>query len=238
MTVFAETTEQPNSLEALVGEGKKYKDVAELAKAYQHLDIFAENLKRENAETREELGKRLSVEEQVRALANQRAEQPPAITTPPVQTTPEPVKAITDEDLVARIREVQQKDSLAQRAQTNAQAVESRLITTFGDETKANDFVNQKASELGVSVAFLLDAAKTSPTGFYKLVDLQAEPTPSPSASRSDVNTSALPATHVKPNTKAYYDNLRRQDLKLYLSPRIQNQMMKDILANRDAFYN
>ena len=238
MTVFTENNDQTNPLESLVGEDKKYKTAEELAKAYQHLDTFAENLKREQAEAREELGKRLTVEEQIAALANQRrTEQPSAAPAPQATTPPETAKPFTDEDLGNRIREVMNRDNAEQRAATNAQAVVDRLTTTFGTEAKANEFVNAKAKELGVSVNFLLDTAKTSPTGFYKLVDIQAEATPN-TATRSEVNTTNFAATgQIKPGTKAFYDNLRKTDLKLYMSPKIQNQMMKDALEKRGSFY-
>lgn len=233
MTVFTEQTEQTNPLTTLVGETGKYKSPEELAKGYQNLNEFAENLKREAAELREELGKRLSVEEQVRALANQRTEQPSAPKDPVEPQPHERVKPFTDEDLVARIREELQRTNSEQIAQRNFNEVTSKLVETFGDETKANDFVNQKARELGVSVKFLMEAAQTSPNGFFKIVELD-NPTSQTVTTRSDVNTEALANKpgQVKPGTYAFYEQMRKTDPKTYWLPRTQNQMHKEARSN------
>lgn len=235
MTVFTEQSEQPPV--TLVGDNAKYKTQADLEQGYTHLNEFAENLKREAAELREELGKRLSVEEQVRALATQRTEQPSA--PPQTPSTPsEPAKPFTDEDLGSRIREIMQSDNAEQTARRNADEVEQKLVSALGDATKANDFVNAKARELKVSVSFLLDMAKTSPSGFFKLVDITEAPSPSAPASRSDVNPAAFAnnSGQAKPGTYAFYETMRKTDPKTYWLPKTQNQMHRDARSNPDGF--
>lgn len=233
MTVFTEQPEHVDPLTTLVGETGKYKTPEELAKGYQNLNEFTENLKRETAELREELGKRLSVAEQVQALATQRTEQPPAQSQAPA-TTETPAKPFTDEDLGSRIREILKTDNAQQTAQRNADEVTNRLIASLGDQTKANDFVNTKARELGVSVKFLLEAAQASPTGFFKLVDIDAPAVSNAVASRSDVNPEALTNKpgQVKIGTYAFYENMRKTDPKTYWQPRTQNQMHKEARSN------
>lgn len=236
MTDFIENNGQPATqhLDQLVGEGKKYKTVEDLAKAYVHVESFAENLKRENGEQRDELTQRLSIAELVRNLKP--TEQPPA--APAAQPNPvEQSKPITEEDLVARIRDVMKNDSAQERASTNAAQVINRLKDTFGDNDKINEFVSGKAAELKLNVEWLQDVAKQNPDAFFKLVGLDAQPHGTPGASKPEINTSSLNQYTAKPDTYAYFEQMRRDNPKEYYRPATQNRIMKAALERGESFY-
>src|SRR5690242_15072647 len=80
--------EDPNAdpLELLVGEGKKFKTPQDLAKGKMESDKFIVQLQKEQAALREELNKRLSVEEFVEKMNKAPA---PSASTPPNQGTEE-----------------------------------------------------------------------------------------------------------------------------------------------------
>ena len=67
-----QTDPSTSYLEQLVGEGKKYSNPEELAKAYFNADGFINHLKNETGSLREELEKRMTLEE---LLAEKQQEQ-------------------------------------------------------------------------------------------------------------------------------------------------------------------
>lgn len=242
--VFNNTPSETHAseLETLVGEGKKYKSVDELAKAYIHADAFIKSTTRELQEVKEELNIRLDTED---VLKRARQTQSNVDQTPSPQT---PVKEATaplsNEDLAARIREVTQAERLRETATQNVTTVATRLIEQFGDENKANEFVRNKAAELGVGVEFLQDVAARSPKAFFSSIGLETpQPkTPPTTPSRGDVNTEAFRnnGSQVKPGTYAYFENLRKTDPKTYFARDTQVQMHKaamDAEARGESFF-
>lgn len=231
MAVFDETTTIDDvTVDSLVGEGKKFKTVDDLAKGKAESDRVIAARERELAELREELSRRATVEDTIRNLT-----ATPNQSAAPVQE-PKPAASapsFTDEDLVARIREVTQAQSEQQRIQANVAEVANKLTDLYGSEEKANAVVNQKARELGVSVDFLQEVAAKSPKAFFTTIGAtDVTPTGTPSASHSDVNPQVLADTRPgpQPGTYAFYENIRKTDPERYFKPAIQNALMKDAL--------
>ncbi len=237
------TTETPASpLETLVGEGKKYKTVEDLANAYIHADSFIKSTVRELQEVKEELNVRLDTEDVLkRARQNQSNVEPNPSPETKVKETTTP---LSNEDLAARIREITQAERLRETAAQNVTTVATRLIEQFGDENKANEFVRNKAAELGVGVEFLQDVAARSPKAFFSSIGLEnpSPKTPPTTPSRGDVNTEAFRnnGTQVKAGTYAYYENLRKTDPKTYFARDTQLRMHKDAMdaeARGESFF-
>lgn len=235
MAVF--DNETAASLETLVGEGKKYANADELAKAYQHASTYIEQLKTENSGIREDLNKRATAEEileQIRKGADRPSGNTEEI-TPPVVKPP-----VSDDDLVNRIREVTTAERERERIAINVTTVADALVATYGSEAKANEVVRAKAAELGVSTQWLQDVAARSPKAFFVTIGISEPTQTTNSAPKQDANPQALAANTggaIKPATYAFYENLRRTDSKLYWTPKVQNQMMKDAIAKGDAFH-
>lgn len=221
-----------------VGDGKKYANPDDLAKAYTHADTFIGNLKNENEELRKELEKRLAAEELLAKARN--TPVPPA--NPPPANQPNDVKPLSENDLVEKIRAVQREDQERKAATSNIETVAQRLADHYGDPDKANAAIKAKATELGVSVDFLKSVAAQSPKAFFNQFGLDQEAKPQPGA-RQEVNAAALAAQvkvsgASKPGTYEFYKTLRKENPSLYFSPTIQNQMHKDALEKGDAFYS
>ena len=72
-------TPAANPLDQLVGEGKKFSNVEELVRSYNHSQQFIEQLQTETKGLREELGQRVGAEDLFRKI---------------VETKPEPVTTV------------------------------------------------------------------------------------------------------------------------------------------------
>lgn len=231
--IFAtpQDNEVSNPLEALVGEGRKYKSVEDLAKAQLAAQEHIQRLEAENGEFRTGLQRDiLQREQQLQA------------TTPPAQAPDQRQdqrNVPPQEDLAERIREVTRQDREAERTAANITDVTNRLTEVYGSDDAANKAVTARAAELGVSVKFLQDVAATSPAAFYAQMSLDAKPSPAP-APRGQLNTGALHnqnAGSAKPGTYKYYEEIRKTNPKLYNTPKIQLEMHKQAMEN-PAFFS
>lgn len=240
------TDPSPSYVDQLVGEGKKYANIEELAKGTFHANGFIDHLKTEQSQLKDELDKRMTLED---ILADKQQATNPTVTPEPVQQvdTPPAVpqeEANKDLDLGAQIRLIMQEQSKTDVADKNIEAVLDTLMTTYGDPAKARDEVARKATDLGVDRQTLMDVAAKSPKAFYELTGITAGSAPQSVATPGNVNPTALASQRPnqgngpKEGTAAYYSALRKENLKLWMSPKIQNEIMKHALNDRDAFYS
>lgn len=234
MAVFDENTDITEvTVEALVGEGKKFKTPDDLARGKIEADRVITARERELAELREELAKRTTLEELYEKIQN-KSITPPVNNNSNVSTEQKPAAVtLSDEDLARRIEELADKRTREQKIQENVELVSERLIQEFGSEEKANEVVKQKAKELGVSVAFLQDVAANSPKALFAQLGLNDGPKATPPVNRSDVKTEILSHNQsAKPGTYGYWQEARKSmKPDEYFSPRVQNQIMKEAFA-------
>lgn len=227
-----ENPEDTSVLDALVGDGKKYKTVADLAKAYAHADVFIGQLKAENTTIKEkadtleaklEILDKLATNPQAKAQGN----ETPAVETP---------SQVSQDDMEAKIRSTVEQLSEERKRTENTQKVDTVLLEKFGETDKATEFLKNKAIELGLGVKFLTDLAASSPQAFYATVGLDVTPTAkSDPAPKSTVNTATLSNSTAKPNTYAWYEELRRTDKARFNSAKTQLQMHQD--AGKPGFF-
>lgn len=236
--VFADTSaESVSAIDSLVGEGKKFKTIDDLATGKLEADRVIAAREQELADLRAELKARATTEDLVNRI--QARQTPPQSERPAEELKPAAsAPSFTDEDLKARIRETTQELSREEKVQSNVTNVAAKLIDYFGDETKANQAVVTKARELGVDVAFLQSAAADSPTAFYQLLGLSQVASSAPGATHSDVNPQlAAPArSGPKQGTYAYYENIRAtQGAQAYFDPKVQQALMRDAFKAAEA---
>lgn len=228
-------TAQPSGdpLAELVGEGKKFKTVEDLARGKAEADAFIARLQEEQAALRRELEARLTVEEQI-ARIKQAPSQP--VTTPTTATSPTTSQtASLDEAAVEQLlnAKLTQREK-TQRAEANKREVDAVLLKAYGgDAAKAREYVAAVEAQVGVKVA---DLAATSPVAAIKLLGLNERSTGLP-AERSTQSTSAFGQSPQR--NAAYYADLRKQmgNAKFYMDKRVQLQMHKDAQALGSAFY-
>lgn len=229
-----ETKETPETvtdpLAELVGEGKKFKTASDLAKSKIESDRFIESLKRENAEMRAEVDKKLNAEEQLTELRSEiaalrgRAPQEPSREKTPPALTVEGVQALISETLTQSERN--------RTAQQNITVANAAMVEHYGDADKATTAVRAKASELGLSVDDLKAMAEKSPTAFKKIMlgDSQARSTDAPLDVRSQNPNPALRSA-AQPGTKEYFEEIRKRSLKEYFKPEVQTALHKAVAA-------
>lgn len=240
MSIFEEGAEDqpaqnetPTSLyETLVGEGKKFKTVEDLAKAKLESDRFIEQLKEEPKQLREDLNRLVEETRLLKELATRNNGAPLA-----QQEQKTPDSSSPEIDLDARIRETLKRTAEEDRRQQNINQVNEAMVQTYGTLEKAKEVLKQKATELGVGAEFLQDVAARSPKAFFQTVGITEVARAQMTSANSTVNTAAMGSTGVKTNTYKWYQQLRKDNPSMYNSPKIQNQMMKDALNQGDAFY-
>ena len=228
-------------LPELVGEGKKFATVEELAKGKLEADRFIEQLQNENKLARQQLTelesqkiKAASVNDLVDAVKNANK-----------QATEEGNQPISEDRLSKMVREIMDGEYEAQtRAENRARANKAVLDKVQGDVEAARSYIAEKAKELNMNVEQLTSLSESSPSAFLKLIDSKPNTgTPSASGIPNAVNTGALEG-HAKQevidghHTKAYYDRLKKDlgPAKYWNDTKIQGQYMRDAAALGDRF--
>lgn len=243
------TLENKNYLEELVGEGKKFKTPEELAKGKAEADLFIKSLLDEMKEVKDELNKRMTVEDLMNSLKGTR-EQTTMTNGDNFNTSENTHTSHGDTGTnsldLETIRKAL-KDELAQekekaRRQANVAEVVNKLREQHGDNVSA--YLNTKAKELNVDITYLRELAEDKPSVFYQLVGnsqtsndpFRSGPVTPP---RSQVTTGVTPTkSYGEHKTKSYYEQLKLKDKKAYFSPQVRVQMHKDALALGESFFD
>lgn len=131
------------------------------------------------------------------------------------------------------------EQKLTQREQQNKQTenfnlVKAKLKEQFGD--KAGEILKQRMDTLGLDQTFTDELAKKHPSVFLKTFGLDET---------RQSNDSAPPRSMVRPDRFApgtpkrdwkYYQELKKNDPRMYLDPKIAVQMHNDAIEQGDAF--
>ncbi len=208
--VFSQTGIEVTALSELVGEGKKFATIEDLAKGKQEADSFIDRLEGEAKLVKEqmvELEKKAQKEHTVSELiaaVKATNEQDPAKGNQPIST----------EDLSGMVKSIMDGEHVEQTKSTNrAQANKAVLDKLNGDVEAARSYVAERAKALGTTVDKLQALGEDSPSAFQKLMELD----PSTGGPQS---VTALPGTQSPSdtvttieghNTKAYYDALKKE---------------------------
>lgn len=228
MSLFDTTVADP--VTELVGEGKKFKTVDDLARAKIESDNFIEQLKREQAELRAELTARPAVDRSQEILDRLEALNNRPVTEQPVH---QPLERTEVNGLsVSDIERVLEERERKARAANNRSAVEAKLKETYGDKTE--QALKLIAEKNGTTVAALGQLAEYAPQLVLNLMgQVKADTgfTPPSSSVQTEFSPSAA-----NPRTKSYYNRLKAEDRNKYFSREVQTQMYKDAMALAEAF--
>lgn len=232
------TTPNDDYLAQFVGEDKKFKTVEDLAKAYANADTHIGELRTDLQSTRE------FISEELRKLAEQRNVEPPAKPNPEPGSNlnPAPVAPSGEEaeDLDTRIAKALETRDTVQRFQKNANIVQDVLVEQLGGVKEAAEAVIKRAAELGLQPTEMKELAAKSPKAFLATMGItEVKPTSSSTpAPSSDVNPAMVHTGGPKPNTYAYFENIRKSDPKLYWNVKTQSAMHKAAQDLGEAFFN
>lgn len=242
----AETNQQLTTSfkDQFVGEGRKYQSEEDAFKGLAHANEHIAKVEAEAAALREKLAVQSGVEELLKKHVNPSIVQTPQLEAQKGQenTTPK-TQAPEPKDVSDLVREaLQQQQTEAQKATNLTQAV-TTLDKVYGSRELTEQAVQKRAQELGYSVGFLKEAAETSPAGFYAMmgVDVKSQPNPNTAPMSSDKQTpvfnSNQPSGSVKPDTYAYFKELRKSDPKTFNSAATQKRMRELAMEDADKFY-
>ena len=230
---FEQQTQDPTEqfLSELVGEGKKYSDVEQLAKAYVHADKHITLLERQTEELRADLGKDDKINQILEQLSTEKT------TTDTAETTTQTTEELSKETLEDLIKNTVTDLEKIRTAEQNRTKVIEDLKTKFGG--KANEVLANRAKALNMSLKQLEDMAATSPTAFMTLIEGVQSPTDT--GIEGAVNTASLQSTQGAEQVKghSYYQNMRRENKRRYFSPEIQRE--REAMLNKlgsEKFFN
>lgn len=224
-------------LPELVGEGKKFKEVTDLARAKVEADAFIERLKRENAELRNKKDTELSMQTFLDNL-DKKLKAPPAIVpdgTPPKEPTADQPKGISQEEILSLFEQQAEKREAEKRKQENLAQAVAASQKAFGANYQL--VLEQKARELGIGKDFLSEVAQKNVPAFLRLVGAdvaQDNPQLFPTGS---VQTSR-PSNSSQGKKFSDFEKIRKEDPQRYMSAAVQNEIMAEAIKQGDAFYS
>jgi hypothetical protein len=234
-TSLSNGSDTTNPVALLVGEGRKYKTVEDLAKAYVNVDEFAEKLKGENATLREKAAEAATLQQ---VLDRLKAPEQSADDNSGKQAAPTSAGLSATE--VAKIVGETLTGLETQRTrEANIRAADAALKKVFGD--KATEVFNKAAPTADVRKA-LMQLAAASPDRFLEVFVKPAQVSGSQADHHTSVNTAALldssnSGRAADPGTKEFYDDLRKKEPSKYYSQAIQLQMQNAAIKDRSKFY-
>lgn len=234
---FSADTIQPEevtvTVEDLVGEGRKYKDTQELAKAYTNADGYINKQKQELAERDAEL-------KVLRDLVNARKdiEKKPDDTPPPQdrQSQPDPnERKNQDVDLNELVRKELSAAEAERQSANNVNRAAEVMNNHFGSAAKAQEAVRRRAEELGVGVDWLRDAASKSPNAFFATMGINANARPNSTPGHTPEFNPAATRSNVR--DMAFYEAMRKENPKRYYSAEVRAQLMEDARTLGTSFF-
>ncbi len=228
-------TGDPSPLTELVGEGKKFATVDDLAKGKQESDAFIVKLQEENKQALDALeeaqGKSkdsATVSELLQAVKDSQNKAPD-------DKTPQ----LSEADLVNLVKTTLQGENASATAEANRKEANALVLQKVGgDEVAATAYVAERAKALGITPERLGELSEESVSAFATLVGLT--PTQTPTKGISDLPSAITPASVplvIKEidghRTKAHYDVLKKDmgTMKFLQDKSIQIAMMKDAQA-------
>ena len=218
------------TLEDLVGEGRKYRDPNELAKAYNSADAYIQKLKADKLEA----DARAKV---LQDLVDARNAKPPEDRqTPPAQETPREERNTDQQvDISELVRKELSSAEEQRRKSDNINRAADTLSNHYGSPAKAQEAIRQRAEQLGVKFEWLRDVAADSPQALFASMGITPNARPSNSPGYTpEVNLNDR-GSSVK--NYAYFENIRKQDVKLYNSAEVRKQMMDSARDLGDKFF-
>jgi hypothetical protein len=201
ISASSETTSQAeastnDALSALVGEGKKFRDIAALAASKVESDKFIEKLKQETADLRAQLASASEKANTQHTLSEimEALNRRPDANEDESQGSPQP-KTVSLEDISRLVRATNAAEKAAEQAKENRMTVNRKLLEIAGGNAEAaKTLLANRTSELGLSAEQVRDMSERSPAALLELLSpgTKTQSGPPASSTRSTVNSAAL----------------------------------------------
>ena len=215
-----EAKDEENFINNLVGEGKKYKDANDLAKAYHHANMHIDELKSDLDEYKG--GKELlnEVLDEIRSSNTEEREETSASlkaqVEPQIQT--DNVAKIVDEEFSKR--------EIMAAKKANVETSMNKLREVYGSDTNIKVAVAKAIGNDGNVKRVIDDLSMTSPDSMVKFITgiVPADKTPQSNTPAVDAST-APPVAIDGELTWAKCREIRKENPKLYNSPSFRSQI-------------
>ena len=215
-----EAKDEENFINNLVGEGKKYKDANDLAKAYHHANMHIDELKSDLDEYKG--GKELlnEVLDEIRSSNTEEREETSASlkaqVEPHIQT--DNVAKIVDEEFSKR--------EIMAAKKANVETSMNKLREVYGSDTNIKVAVAKAIGNDGNVKRVIDDLSMTSPDSMVKFITgiVPADKTPQSNTPAVDAST-ARPVAIDGELTWAKCREIRKENPKLYNSPSFRSQI-------------
>lgn len=227
-----------------VGEGKKFKDPAALARAKAESDAFIARLQKETEGLRNELSTRIKLEEFMDRMNSQNSSGANQATQTAGQgnledgtasnaTSPDDIEKLIEQRLAAKEAELVRKQNI----ETSKQKLQETLGPDYASELEA------RTNALGLTKEFVSNLAATQPKALFALLGFEGvQPKKQTndvfSSPRSSVNTSGLNSSPSQEKNFAYYEKIRRQNPGMYWSSQTQNEIHAQAAKLGERFYS
>ena len=225
--------EDPNnvSIDDIVGEDKKYKSVDDAIRALAHSQNHIVDLEMTQNRMRGEVEKMTTLQELIDKLGNgtpakSAEEATPAESAEVTEPKPTPSKANEPVDFDKLIEQKYGNLRAQEKAEANTAEVRNKLIETFEDEGTAKAFFTKRLGELNMSAEELDEMASKNPAAALKLLDVPTKSgdTPVKPATFNRPKIAQAPNPD-NPQTIEDFNELRRKDLRKWMSPAIQKKL-------------
>ena len=228
-SVSATNAEVSETVSLLVGDGRKYKTIEDLAKAYVNADGFIEQLKNENQELRSKTVEAKTIDEVLERLqANQSNAAAPTSVAQGSATS-----GLSAEDVAKIVQQTVTGLETAKAKEGNIKKADAKMKEVFGD--KAVEVYKTVAKTPELHQAYM-KLAEVDPDQFVAMFTKGQASTSQGSQvdSGSSVNTTTTytSGNNVRentPGTKEYFSKVRREDPKRYFSQQFQLELNRAV---------
>lgn len=228
-----------NYVEELVGDGKKFKTVEDLARGKYEADLYVETLKKRQDEInrdylrlREENMAKQKLEDlidQFSKLQSNNQNNDNTYVKPEIKNELDlkQVESLLESRLDAR--------EAARKQQENFALVKEKLKERFG--SNYSTVVKEQISDLGITESEFNDMAVKHPKLLFKTLGLDKAPNVDSfqAPPRSNQRSNSFAPTTEK-RTWSYYQKMKETNPNLYLDPKIAVQMHNDAIALGESF--
>ena len=229
----------PESVSLLVGEGRKYKTLDDLAKAYLNADSFIEQLKAENQELRTKTVEAKTIDEVLERLSANQSNAAQATASAQVSST----NGLSAGDVAKIVEQTVTGMETAKTRQGNLLKADQAMKAAFGE--KAGEVYSSIAKTPELNEAYMKLAA-VDPDQFVALFTQKSGQSTASQGSQVDsgssVNTTMTytSGNNVRentPGTKEYYAKIRKSEPAKYYSQQIQLEMNKAAVADPKKYF-
>lgn len=219
--------ENKDYLSELVGDDKKFKTPAELAKGKWHADQTIELMKKRMDDLRSDYMKEREqnlTREQIESVLTRFKETPLSSNVAP-QVNEAERPTYDPNQIKSLVSETYSQEKERDRQTANARLVQEKAIERFGNSYQ--DALSRQAAELGLSPQEVNTMAKNNPKVFIKTFSLD-QPVRKDNFEAPMRSSHSFAPTGGPDRTWTHYQKLKAEKPKEYYSPKIQNQMLAD----------